>query len=422
MTETENNAENPAVPTSETTVAVVFPLFPKLPGVRESLASLEAQTRPPNLVVLLDDGSNPEAELLHEVVPSLHVEVVQVEPGSLSSALEAVSAYLSHFDYISLLLAGDAYEPARIETCLRVMLRVREERVPFMVVTGIMPVDSRGRVLPATDPRAEHLDRLWKPGRAGAGLADWLGTGYFAGPASNIFVRREFLTSVPLPENAQHLPQMLVLSAAMQGLLAVEHQPLLRHYPPLVDRAFSLRAASDNLQVQLALLLSLNQRLAFSMETRRNLAAYHRAAWNSLSGLREDLFQQLVMQLASQAAPDTAKNALEAILHSREANTVPAHWSALFDGADRLDLAGYADALRRTREKLSGERRENARLTRIAAAAKESGWLRFAAWVGERSARRVMELDEEDNMTAAKEEEPAAEARSPEQRAQPKQT
>ena len=91
MSEAEINSVSAEIPYAESSVAVVVPLFPKLPGIRESLASLGTQTRPPNLVVLLDDGTSPEAELLHRVIPDLNVEIVQVEPGSLASALEAVS-------------------------------------------------------------------------------------------------------------------------------------------------------------------------------------------------------------------------------------------------------------------------------------------------------------------------------------------
>lgn len=400
MAEAGNNGEESSHPTAEPGVAVVVPLFPKLPGIRESLASLATQTRPPELVVLLDDGSNPGAESLHEAIPSLEAEVVQVEPGSLASALDALSEYLANFDFVSFLLAGDAYEPGRIAHCLQALLETRGDRVPCMALTGILPVDSRGKPLPADDPRAVHVEQLWAPGRAGAGLPDWLGAGYFAGPASNIFVRRDFLTSIALPENPQHLAQVLVLSAALQGLLEVVDQPLLRHYPPLVDRSTSLRAATDSLQAQLALLLALRERLAFSPDTRRNLAAYHRAAWNSLSGLREDLFQQLVLQLASSAEPEAAQAALATILRSREAATTPAHWAALFEGKDRIDAAGYADALRRTGEKLQDALDKNERLTKIAEAAQDSGWVRFGAWLGERSARRMMEMEQEEETDA----------------------
>jgi hypothetical protein len=401
MSEAANNSAAPEIPFVESSVAVIVPLFPKLPGIRESLASLGTQTRPPNLVVLLDDGGSPEAELFQRVVPDLNVEVVQVEPGSLAAALESLSEYLANFDFISLLQAGDAYAPERIEKCLAALQQSREGRPLAMAVTGVVAVDSRGQPLPPDEPRAAHLERLWAPGRAGADLADWLGTGYFAGQISNLFLRRDFLASNPLPVDIAQLAPALVALAGLEGLLAVVRAPLLLHYPPSVDREPTPRAMGDVLQTQTALLGALASKLGVSPETRRNFSSYHRAAWNNLSGLREDLFQQVLLRLASLASPEDIRAVTAEVLRSHEASNVPAHWAALFDGRDPLDLAGYAAALRRTREKLENERIENERLTKIADAAQGSGWVRFGAWLGERSARRMMELEQEEEASIA---------------------
>jgi hypothetical protein len=399
MSEAANNSVIPEIPYAESSVAVVVPLFPKLPGIRESLASLGTQTRPPNLVVLLDDGTSPEAELFHRVIPDLNVEVVQVEPGSLASALETLSEYLANFDFITFLQAGDAYAPERIEKCLEALRESREGRPLAMAVTAMVAVDSRGQPLPPDEPRAAHLERLWAPGRAGAELADWLGIGYFAGPASNLFLRRDFLATNPLPVDIANLAQGLVVLAGLQGLLAVVRQPLLLHYPPPVESEPTARAMADILQTQMAVLGALSGKLGVSPETRRNFAAYHRSAWNNLSGLREDLFQQALLRLASLASPDDIRAVTAEVIRSREASVVPAHWAALFEGRDPLDLAGYAASLRRTRDKLDDARSENERLKKIADAAQGSGWIRFGAWLGERSARRMMELEQEEEET-----------------------
>jgi hypothetical protein len=174
------------------------------------------------------------------------------------------------------------------------------------------------------------------------------------------------------------------------------HEPLLRHYPPPVEREPTPKSAADLLHTQTAVLTALCGKLAVSPETRRNLAGYHRAAWNNLTGLREDLFQQAVLRLASMAAPEDVQAVTAEVLRSREAQTVPAHWEALLEGQDPLDLAGYADALRRTRGKLEDAVDENERLSTIAAAAQDSGWIRLGAWLGERSARRMMEMEQEE--------------------------
>jgi hypothetical protein len=163
-----------------------------------------------------------------------------------------------------------------------------------------------------------------------------------------------------------------------------------------MEREATPRQTAENLQLQLSVLATLRDRLAVSPETRRNTAAYHRAAWNSLSGTREDLFQQIIMQLAASANPEETQAVLTATLRSHEAQNPPAHWAALLEGHNPLDLAGYADALRRTREKLDETREEKERLGRIAEAAQDSGWVRFGAWIGDRGARRMMELEQED--------------------------
>jgi hypothetical protein len=45
---------------------------------------------------------------------------------------------------------------------------------------------------------------------------------------------------------------------------------------------------------------------------------------------------------------------------------------------------------------LDETREEKERLGHIAAAAQDSGWVRFGAWIGDRGARRIMELEQED--------------------------
>jgi hypothetical protein len=106
-----------------------------------------------------------------------------------------------------------------------------------------------------------------------------------------------------------------------------------------------------------------------------------------------------LLRLASLASPDDIRAVTAEVIRSREASVVPAHWAALFEGRDPLDLAGYAAALRRTRDKLDDARSENERLKKIADAAQGSGWIRFGAWLGERSARRMMELEQEEEET-----------------------
>lgn len=400
MAESENNAVAAPPSRADARVAVIVPLFPPSPGLRASLASLGAQTQRPDLVVLVDDGTGRGAEEFAAQLRGLAIQIVQTEQGGPAAAFNAVTQCPADFEFVALLRGGDFYAPERLERCIAALEAPAGTRTPAMVVTGWRAVDSRGQPLPAKDSRARHLELLWAPGRAGAGLAEWLGSGYFPGPLSNIFARRAYLAATRLPEDAFHVDQIAVVLAALQGHLTVLQEPLLDHYPPAPERNPTQRQTAEALRTQLAVLSALRGKLPVSPETRRNAAAYHRAAWNNLSGLREDLFQQLVLQLAAAAAPEDTQAALSPILRSHEAQTMPAHWEELLEGRDPLDLAAYADALRRARAKLDEVRAENERLRVVAGAAQDSGWVRFGAWLGDRGARRIMQLEEEQSSHA----------------------
>jgi hypothetical protein len=316
-----------------------------------------------------------------------------VEPGTVSAAINQTVRYLHDFDYLTFLQAGDYYAPARLARCLEAMVDEKTKRPPAVVVTAMNAVDSRGHPLRSDDPRTQFLERLWAPGQSG-GIPEWLGAGNFIGPASNIIARRDFIAAHPLSEAAASFSYSLAILAGVQGLLAVIDEALLRHHPSPEEREPTSKNMSELLQLQVHVLLQLKDKLVFSPETRRNLATFHRAAWNNLSGLREDLFEQLVLRLASSLPPEDVAPAVAEILSSLDAQGTPAHLHELKAGADPLDLASYAANLRRTRDQLKELREENARLARIAAAAQESGWVRFGAWIGERSSRLIMEMDE----------------------------
>jgi len=396
MAEAENNNAQESDGTAPSAgLVVIVPLFPRLPAIRHSLASLPAQTLKPDLVVLLDDGTNPDAEALAEILPGLRTEIIQTEPGQPGASLNEVIDHLEGFQFISFLQAGDFYEPDRLRACAAAIDDPLEGRIPGAVVTGLTGTDGRFEPLPAEDPRARHLEMLRAPGHRGISVPEWLGLGNFPGPLSNLFMRREDLLAFPFPDQTPWSAYRCAIIAAMRGLLRVLEEPLLRHCPAMAERDFSSKNQRENLVVQLEILLALREKLATSPETRRNLVSFHRGAWNNLSGLREDLFQQALLRLAASAPVEEAMDAGEETLRSRDAHQTPPHLRALLDGADPVDFTGYAAALQRSMEEAAELRRENERLLRVAEAARDSGWIRFGAWLGERSARRMMEMREE---------------------------
>jgi hypothetical protein len=150
------------------------------------------------------------------------------------------------------------------------------------------------------------------------------------------------------------------------------------------------------MRAQIRLLGALREKLGTSPETRRNFAAFHRAAWQNLSGLREDLFAQAALQLASLAPTDEMVKTADRLSASSDVLETPSHLRALRESEAFADPTSYAAALEQAREELAQLKAEHERLTRVAEAAQDSGWVRFGAWLGDRSARRIMEMDAEE--------------------------
>lgn len=380
--------------TKDEKVAVVVPLFPRMPGIRMSLDALSAQTRRPDIVVLLDDGKHKDADAAAHELRDIPTEVVQVSPGPVPVAINRVVEHLSSFGFISFLRAGNTYAPERIERCLEALRNPDAARPPAVAVTALRIVDSRGETLPLEDRRCRHNERLWEPGRSGISLAEWLGAGNFPGPMSNVFVRRSFLAENPLPENVPVFVQWLTVVAGLRGLLSVIDKPLLHHYPGSAHPEHSASTTTDSLRTQANILRSLQDRIQDSTDTRRNLANYHRAAWQNVSGVREDLFQQVALCLASSADEESVEALVQKISNSLGASTLPAHLENLIADGGIVDVSAYAAALQRTKELLAMAEADNSRLARIASAAGESGWIRFGAWLGNRSSRQMLEMDE----------------------------
>lgn len=380
-------------------LTVIVPLFPRHPGLRQSLASLRAQTLRPDLVVLVDNGTSPDVKPLAREIPGTPVEIVQSETADVADGINRAVEYLQQSEFVAVLTAGGAYAPARLERCRAAMEHPDPARLraPSLVVTGAELVDSQGKLLADNDPRRAQLARLWEPGRAGLAIPDWLGAGDFVLGASNLFARRVYLAANPLPPATPFFPYLGAIQAGLQGLLGVIDEPLLmlNWFGP--ESAPSSLGTAGLLRAQFAMLEALREKLATSPEIRRNISSFQRAAWKNLSGLREDLFTQAALQLASAAVPSEVTKALERITGASGFLDVPPYLRDLRASAAAADPAAYAAALAKTRAELAALREDHARLLRIANASQGSGWVRLGAWLGERSARRIMEMEEDES-------------------------
>ncbi|MFM8718341.1 MAG: glycosyltransferase family 2 protein [Chthoniobacterales bacterium] len=375
-------------------VTVIVPLFPRNPGLRRALASLRAQTQRPAFLVFLDDGKAPDSRIPDDEVPGVPVQVLEAGTSDPAAAINQAVESAARSEYIAILDAGAAYAPDRFAHCTAAMENPSRERQRGLLVTGVKLTDGQGLPIAEDDKRQKQLARLWAPGREGIGLPEWLAAGDFVLSASNIFARTSYLKANPLATGAASFAYHAAIQAGMQGQLEVLDQPLLELYWAGLETNYSAVAAAASLRAQLQVLGALRDKLGTSPETRRNYAVFHRTAWQNASGLREDLFLQTALELASLSPIEDRNKIADRVAASKEVVQRP---TSLDDGGAFSDPAAYAAALAQTREELKQVKNENERLQRVAEASQGSGWVRFGAWLGDRSARRIMEMDAEEN-------------------------
>jgi len=378
-------------------LTVIVPLFPRQPLLRHAFATLRAQTTRPDLVVLLDDGTTKDTFTPENEVPGVPVQVFQVDTADVADAINRAVDYLDHSKYIAILGGGAAYAPQRLERCLAAIEDPARFRQPGLVVTNTALIDGQGVPLTAEDGRYAQLARLWAPGREGVGIPEWLGAGDFVLSAGNLFARRSYLLANPLITGVPSFSYHAAIQAGVQGQLEVIDEPLLEFYWGGREAGQSALGTASLMRGQIRLLGALKEKLGTSPETRRNFAAFHRAAWQNLSGLREDLFAQAALQLASLAPTDEMVKTADRLSSSSDVLETPSHLRALRESEAFADPTAYAAALEQAREELAQLKAEHERLARVAEAAQDSGWVRFGAWLGDRSARRIMEMDAEEN-------------------------
>lgn len=379
-------------------LAVIVPLFPYDPALQRSLSALRNQTRLPDSVVLLEDSKKPVSEAANETLgDTIPVEVIETETTEVADAINRAVESLEQTDYVAILGGGAVYSARRLERCLAVMEDPSRFRPPGLVVTAVIPVDAKGAPLSEEDERYRQMARLWAPGRAGIGIPEWLGGGDFVFSPANLFARRAYLRANPLIPGTASFAYHAAIQAGVQGYLEAVDEPLLELHWSGPEKNYSAIGATASLRAQIRVLGALREKLETSTETRRNFASFHRAAWHNASGLREDLFARAALHLASLAPAEDMVKIVDRLAASGDALETQQNVQVTTDKEALADPIAYVTALAQARSELQRLKSENERLQRVADASQESGWVRFGAWLGDRGARHIMEMDAEES-------------------------
>ncbi len=313
-------------------VAVLIPLYNHERYIGAAMASLRAQTRPPDRIIVLDDGSTDGslgAMMAYAATASTaempgktsgvepRIEILFQPNAGAHATLNRLVALADDCDYLAILNSDDCYHPDRLARCLEYL---DTHPQVGLLCTRLRLIDEVGAMLPADSPRARWFSAAWSfrasaDDTSASDLAEWLGLANFPGTTSNFVARADFLRARPFaPYRFAHDYHALI-HAALDGRLAVLDSELLAYRVHATNTITTEpeRLIREMLRLNLDLARELGPRLPVEPQLRALYARYLRASWSNVSAFRADLFQ-LVLTEALTLLPGKAVDALLAEL------------------------------------------------------------------------------------------------------------
>ncbi|MGA3172296.1 MAG: glycosyltransferase family 2 protein [Chthoniobacteraceae bacterium] len=319
-------------------VTIVIPLFTHERYITAALGSLLSQTRPPDRVIVVDDGSTDGSLEAARSVTDSRVTVVSQQNGGAHNALNRAIAMADGSDFIGILNSDDLYERERIEKCLRCL-----ELNPgaAAVVTRLKIIDESGVPLGEADPRARWLRSVWQA--RPESLTAWLGIANFTKTTSNLFGRAEYFRAHPFRPYRYVHDYYFALAAALEDRLAVLDEELLLyrvHGGNTIKSGPTDKLPREVLRMNVDLLRAFAPALGESAEVRARLADYFRTLSRNYADFRFEPFLHLVARQFSALSDAEAESLCESL--------DPARFPEL--------LGGKSNALRETLAVASYER------------------------------------------------------------------
>jgi glycosyltransferase involved in cell wall biosynthesis len=301
-------------------VAVLIPLYNHERYIGAALASLRAQTRAPDRLIIIDDGSTDgsvaalNAANLASPDAAPRIEIISQPNAGAPQTLNRAMALADDCEYLAILNSDDCYHPRRIGACLDYLQKQPEID---LVCSRLRVIDEAGEPLPPDAPRAHWFSAAWRFGAAPdlenpPDPAEWLGCANFPGTTSNFFARASWLRAHPFSDYRFAHDYHALILAALENRLGILDETLLdyRIHAANTISTEPERLIRELLRVNADLARSLAPRLAAEPELRARFARYQRAAWGNVSAFRADLFHVLLAEALARLPAETVETLL----------------------------------------------------------------------------------------------------------------
>ena len=295
-------------------LAVVIPVYNHGRYIAAGLESVLSQTRPPDRVIVIDDGSKDDSLAVCQAFQSRGVEVIGRENrGAHATINELIGMASQDCELISILNSDDQYAPQRFEKCLPVF---ESDPAAAVVTTGLVQMDDDDRPLPPDHPRGQWLRAVWSRwGEPDLDLAEWMGQANFVVTTSNVIARREFLHTHPFKPYRFNHDSYFLSQAALRGRLRVVDGPhiLYRVHATNTINTAPAPLLRELLNQWLDLYHDLAPELAEDVALRQRFYRFSRASWDNVSAHHHGLLQVLLARLIAGHSPETLAETVQAL-------------------------------------------------------------------------------------------------------------
>ena len=371
---------------SQPRLAVIIPVYNHARFIGEALESVLRQTRKPDRVIVIDDGSKDDSLAVMERFKARGVEVSGRENrGAHNTLNELVQIAAQDCDWISILNSDDCYLPRRFERCLETAAQHPDKSV---ITTRLEVVDADGHRMAENEPRARWFYGVQSLGQAQPlSPAAWMGRGNFVATTSNVFARASYLLANPFRPYRFNHDYFFLAGAAWRDQIVVCPELHLQYR---VHGSNTIATKPEPLiREMLRMHLDLYRHYAPELRAdpvkRQRFYEYGQAMWENMSSLHAGLLQMLLAELASRATEDEIE-ALAASFQGPEFDIAPNRTLAgAYDGTEPLSAAVLSrrlDELRLVNSSLQTERGALADLARLRGLLSRSRWVALGTLLG----------------------------------------
>ena len=367
-------------------LAVIIPVYNHARFIGEALESVLGQSRRPDRVICIDDGSSDDSLAVMEPFKARGVEVMGRENRGAHNTLNELAALAAQdCEWISILNSDDRYLPRRFERCFETAAAHPNKAV---ITTQLEVIDDQGLRMSESEPRARWFYGVQSLGTTSdLSPAEWMGRGNFVATTSNVFVRASYLTANPFRPYRFNHDYFFLAGAAWRDQI-VYCPEVLMQYRVHGSNTISTRPEPlirEMLRMHLDLYRHYAHELAADPAKRARFYEYSQALWENMSSGHAGMLQVMLAHLAAKA-DEAELEALAASLNGPEFDTAPNRTLAgAYDGREPLSAAVLSrklDQLRDAQAQLRDERTALADLSKLRQRLGQSRWVALGHLLG----------------------------------------